>query len=58
MQRIYPSGHPGESAIRRRAVKPFTPVWKHDAIAILAGLLLAWIVMRFHGLFFGVPALP
>jgi uncharacterized membrane protein len=44
------------SAIQRRAVKPFTPAWKHDAIAVAAGLLLAWIVMRFHGLFFGVPA--
>jgi uncharacterized membrane protein len=44
------------SAIRRRTVKPFAPVWKHDTIAIVAGLLLAWIVIRFHGLVFGVPA--
>jgi uncharacterized membrane protein len=45
------------SAIRRRAVKPFTPVWKHDVIALTAGLLLAWIVMRFHGAIFGVSAI-
>ena len=44
------------SAIRRHAVKPFVPVWKHDAIAVVAGIVAAWLTMRFHGAFFGVPA--
>jgi hypothetical protein len=41
------------SAIKRRAVKPFVPAWKHDAIAVFAGLALAWVVMRFHPAIFG-----
>ena len=45
------------SAIRRRAVKAFVPVWKHDVIAVAAGILAAWLTMRFHGAFFGVPAI-
>ena len=45
------------SAVKRHAVKPFTPVWKHDAIAIVSGLLLAWLVVRFHGPIFGVQAI-
>jgi len=44
------------SAVKRHAVKPFTPAWKHDAIAIVSGLLLAWLTVRFHGLIFGVQA--
>jgi uncharacterized membrane protein len=44
------------SAIRRHAVKVFVPVWKHDAIAVATGLLAAWLTLRFHGAFFGVPA--
>jgi len=44
------------SALRRHAVKAFVPVWTHDAIAVLAGILAAWLTMRFHGAFFGVPA--
>lgn len=41
------------SAIARGAVKPLVPTWKHDLIAVVSGVLLSWIVMRFHGLFFG-----
>ena len=44
------------SAFRRGAVKSFTPTWKHDAIAVVVGLLAAWLTVRFHGAFFGVPA--
>lgn len=42
------------SAVRRGAVKVFAPAWKHDAIAVVAGLALAWLVMRYHGALFGV----
>ena len=44
------------SAIRRHALKAFVPLWKHDVIAVVAGILAAWLTMRFHGAFFGVPA--
>ncbi len=44
------------SAIRRHAVKPFVPAWKHDAIAVITAVVVAWLTMRFHGAFFGVPA--
>jgi uncharacterized membrane protein len=42
------------SATRRHAVKPFKPVAKQDAIAIVAGILLALLVMTFHRQLFGV----
>ena len=41
------------SAESRGTVKPVAPVWKHDAIAIVAGLLVAYLVMRFHPQIFG-----
>ena len=41
------------SAESRGAVKTVAPVWKHDAIALVAGLLVAYLVMRFHAQFFG-----
>ena len=44
------------SAIGRGAVKTFVPEWKHDVIAIVAGVVLAGIVMRFHGPLFGTAA--
>ena len=44
------------SALKRHTVKPFTPAWKHDAIAIASGLLLAWLTVHFHGAIFGVQA--
>jgi uncharacterized membrane protein len=44
------------SVIRRGAVRPFVPTWKHDAIAVVAGVIAAWLTVRFHGAFFGVPA--
>ena len=36
------------SAESRGAVKPVMPTWKHDAIAVVAGLALAYVVMHFH----------
>jgi uncharacterized membrane protein len=42
------------SATRRHAVKSFTPVAKQDVIAIVAGILLALLVMTFHRQLFGV----
>lgn len=44
------------SATRRHSVKPFNPVIKQDAIAIVAGILLALLVMSFHRQLFGVRA--
>jgi len=41
------------SAERRGAVKPVAPTWKHDAIALAAGLLVSYLVMRFHAQIFG-----
>ncbi|MDB5771868.1 MAG: NnrU family protein [Burkholderia sp.] len=42
------------SATRRHAVKSFIPVAKHDAIAVIAGILLALLLMTFHRQLFGV----
>jgi uncharacterized membrane protein len=44
------------SAVQRRAVKTFTPTWKHDAIAVAAGIGLAYLVIRFHPALFGTGA--
>ena len=44
------------SAETRGAVKPVAPVWRHDAIALVAGLLIAYVVMRFHPQIFGTAA--
>jgi uncharacterized membrane protein len=41
------------SAVHRHAVKTFTPTARHDAIAIVAGAVLALAVMTFHRLLFG-----
>ena len=46
------------SAIRRGAVRRFEPTAKHDAIAIVAGILVALAVMTFHRVLFGVPVVP
>jgi uncharacterized membrane protein len=42
------------SASRRHAFKPFSPVARQDAIAVVAGVLLALLVMTFHRQLFGV----
>jgi uncharacterized membrane protein len=46
------------SATKRHAVKPFQPSAKQDVIAIVAGILLALLVMTFHRLLFGVRTVP
>jgi uncharacterized membrane protein len=46
------------SAVNRRAVKTFTPTATHDAIAIVAGIALALVVMRYHGPLFGPTVVP
>lgn len=43
------------SAISRGAVKSFEPNGRHDVIAVLAGVVVALVVMTFHRLLFGVP---
>jgi uncharacterized membrane protein len=45
------------SAVSRHAVKAFEPAWKFDAIAVVAGVLIAGLVMHFHASLFGVPAI-
>jgi len=44
------------SAISRHAVKPFVPAAKYDAMAVAGGIVLAVVVMLFHRMLFGVPA--
>lgn len=44
------------SAVQRRAVKTFTPLIKHDLIAVAAGLGAALAVMTLHRPLFGVAA--
>jgi uncharacterized membrane protein len=46
------------AAARRHAVKPFAPAARHDMIAVLAGVLLALLVMSFHRQLFGVAVVP
>jgi uncharacterized membrane protein len=46
------------SAVKRHAVKTFTPTLKHDAIAVVAGVALALLVMRYHGPLFGPTVVP
>ena len=36
------------SAEQRHAVKFFVPTWKHDAIAVVVGLAVSFLVMHFH----------
>lgn len=42
------------SATARHAVKRFKPEARHDVIAVVAGILLALLVMAFHRQLFGV----
>jgi uncharacterized membrane protein len=46
------------SSIARRAEKPVQPLLRHDLIAIVAGVLLAALVMTFHRQLFGVAVVP
>ena len=46
------------SAIRRRAVKAFTPRARPDVIAIVAGIAVALAFMTFHRLLFGPRVVP
>ena len=41
------------SAIQRRAVKLFDARWSHDAIAVISGIVLALVTIRFHPAIFG-----
>ncbi len=44
------------SAVSRRAVRPFEPQARHDAMAVVGGTVVALAVMTFHRVLFGVPA--
>jgi len=46
------------SAVARRTVKPFVPEVKFDAMAIVGGAGVAFAVMTFHRVLFGVPVVP
>ena len=46
------------SAISRRAVKPFEPEIRFDAMAVGGGLLVALVVMSFHRMLFGPQVVP
>ena len=41
--------------MRRGAVKSFDPMFKHDVIAVVGGIVVALAVMTFHRVLFGVP---
>jgi uncharacterized membrane protein len=43
------------SAISRRAVKAFQPQFKYDLMAVVGGLVVAYLVVVFHRVLFGVP---
>ncbi|MGE5523183.1 MAG: NnrU family protein [Rhodospirillaceae bacterium] len=44
------------SAVSRGAVKPFVPAHKYDVMAVVGGIVAAFVVMLLHRVFFGVPA--
>jgi uncharacterized membrane protein len=46
------------SALGRGAVKTFTPSFRHDAIAVGAGIVAALAVMTLHRQLFGVAVVP
>jgi uncharacterized membrane protein len=46
------------SAISRHAVKSFQPSPRFDLIAVVAGIVLALLVMTFHRQLFGVAVVP
>jgi uncharacterized membrane protein len=46
------------SAVRRRTAPSFEPVWRHDLIALVAGIVIAGLVMAFHRPLFGVAVVP
>ena len=46
------------SAVARRAVKPFVAQARFDLMAIAGGAAVAFAVMTFHRLAFGVPVVP
>ena len=41
------------SAIARHSMKVFIPDWKHDLIALAAGLAVSYLTIRLHPLVFG-----
>ena len=43
------------SAVKRHTAKIFVPEWKYDVIGMGAGLLAAYITLRFHPVIFGTP---
>ena len=41
------------SAVQRGSAKAFIPEWKHDLIAVAAGLVISYLTIRFHSVIFG-----
>jgi uncharacterized membrane protein len=46
------------SSIARNAVKTFEPRWRADVISVLAGTVVALLVMTFHRVIFGHAVVP
>jgi uncharacterized membrane protein len=46
------------SVVQRKAVKAFTPVAPQDVMAVVAGIVIALLVMAFHRYLFGAAAVP
>lgn len=46
------------SVVQRHAVKTFEPVPRHDAIAVIAGIVVGIVIMLVHRPLFGVSVVP
>ena len=46
------------SVVQRGAVKTFEPVPRHDAIAVVGGVVVALVIMTLHRLLFGAAVVP
>jgi len=46
------------SAIQRHAVKMIDPIARYDVIAVVAGIVVALVLMTLHRVLFGVRVVP
>jgi uncharacterized membrane protein len=46
------------SLVTRESARAFTPRWRADAVSVIAGLVLALVVMTFHRVLFGPQVVP
>ena len=46
------------SLVARGSTQAFTPRWRADIVSVIAGLVLAFLVMAFHRVLFGPQVVP